>query len=92
MPNHSKPQNAAQKSAQNFFQKAAQTDTSAKGVRKKERNAEAANMARLRGLRLGKEAKDKEAELAAQADPASPPAKSKREPKAKPVKMIRMIY
>lgn len=90
MPNHSKPQNAAQKSAQNYFQKAVKNDSSAKAVRKKERNAEAANMARLRELRLGKEAKD--AELTAEATPASFAAKSKHEPKAKSVKMIRMIY
>jgi len=62
MPKPTQPRNAAQKSAQHYFKKAdLQPDALAKQVRKKERAASAANTARLRELRLAKEAAEKQA-------------------------------
>src|SRR5215510_1045371 len=50
---------AWEKSAQNHFRKAEQTETNLKQVRRKERVADAAKTEKLRALRLAKEAQDK---------------------------------
>jgi hypothetical protein len=82
---------AWEKSAQNHFRKAEQTEASFKQVRRKERAAEAVKTEKLRALRLAKEAQDKlAAETEAQTNvgvkPVSRhPRKSKRGP-------VRMIY
>jgi hypothetical protein len=91
---HSKPLNSAQKGAQKYFTKTAQDDTLAKEVRKKERSATAAKTAKLRALRLAKEATDKEAadQLAAQNTGAIPAARRKRVAAVKPVRMLRLSY
>ena len=84
-----KPPTAWEKSAENHFRKAEQTETNLKQVRRKERVADAAKTEKLRALRLAKEAKDK---LAAEPE-AQPPAGEK--PDAQPPrksKPIRMIY
>jgi len=61
MTRPTQPQNAAQKNAQNYFRKAElQPETLLKQTRKKERVAAAANTAKLRGLRLAKEAAEKQ--------------------------------
>ena len=80
-----------QKSAQIHFRKAEQSETSLKQARKKARAADAEKTAKLRALRLAKEAQDKlVAETEAQASvgmksAARRPQQSKRSP-------IRMIY
>src|SRR5262249_17290615 len=82
---------AWEKSAQNHFRKAEQTETNLKQVRRKERVADAAKTEKLRALRLAKEAQDKlaaetEAQTNVDVKPAPrSPRKSKRGP-------IRMIY
>jgi hypothetical protein len=93
MDDHMKPQNAAQKGAQKYFSKTASDDTLAKQIRKKERSASATKTARLRALRLAKEAADKEEadKLAAQKTDATS-AGRKRKAAVKPVKMLRMTY
>jgi hypothetical protein len=96
MPKSSLPQNSSEKNAQKYFRKAEQSDTSAKQSLKKERSAIAANTARLRGLRLAKEAQDKEeaekvaAELAD--NPGALPAKARRARTTKRPAMRRMTY
>src|SRR4029078_2749068 len=56
------PRDTAQKNAQYYFRKAElQPDTLAKNLQKKERIAGAANTARLRELRLTREAAEKQA-------------------------------
>jgi len=76
--------------------KSAQEETLAKEVRKKERSATAAKTARLRALRLAKEATDKEEadRLAAEKPDAVASARRKRVPAsaAKPAKLVRMTY
>ena len=93
MPKPTQPLNAAQKNAQHYFRKAElQPDTLAKQARKKERVAGAANTARLRELRLAKEAEDKQAKdkLAAEQGGASPPTERKRARQTRSV--VRMSY
>jgi len=81
------PRDTAQKNAQHYFRKAElQSDALAKKQQKKERVAGAANTARLRELRLAKEAADKQANEAAGTEPAKPKAARK----AKSV--VRMSY
>ena len=94
MDDQSNPRNAMQKGAQRYFAKAAKDETLAKDISKKERNAGAAKMARLRELRLAKEAQEKaEAEKVAAAKPnAAPVAKRKSAGPAKPPKTVRMFY
>ena len=78
---------SAQKNAQHFFRNAElQPDTLAKKQQKKERVASAANTARLRELRLAKEAAEKQANEAAGIDPA----KKRKPTRAKAV--VRMSY
>jgi hypothetical protein len=86
MPKPTQPLNAAQKKAE------LQPDTLAKQARKKERVAGAANTARLRELRLAKEAEDKQAKdkLAAEQGGASPPTERKRARQTRSV--VRMSY
>ena len=61
MTNPTQSRNAAQKNAQNYFRKAElQPETLVKQARKKERVAVAANTAKLRELRLAKEAAEKQ--------------------------------
>jgi hypothetical protein len=77
----------AQKNAQHYFRNAElQPDTVAKKQQKKERVASAANTARLRELRLAKEAAEKQAHEAAGTDPAK-----KRKP-ARAKSVVRMSY
>ena len=94
MANSMPPQNTAEKNAQKYFKKADQSDTLAKQGRKKERAADAAKTARLRGLRLAKEQTDKqEADRLAEESgtPAgAQPRRSKRA--AKPAPMKRLTY
>jgi len=82
------PRDTAQKNAQHYFRKAElQPDTLAKNLQKKERIAGAANTARLRELRLTREAAEKQANEAAGTDPAK---RAKRPRSAKTV--VRMSY
>ena len=92
MANPTEPQNAAQKNAQHYFRRAEhQPDALGKQVRKKERAASAANTARLRELRLAKEAADKEvADTSAAENTAAEPAPRRKRTPA--VGMVRMIY
>jgi hypothetical protein len=60
MPSPPKSPDAARKSAQNYFTQSEQRDKAIKQEIEKERNATAAKTARLRALRLAKEAADKE--------------------------------
>jgi len=80
------PRNSAQKNAQHYFSKGEpQSDTLAK-LQKKERAAVAANTARLRELRLAKEAAEKQANEAAGIDPL-------KRRKARTIKsVVRMSY
>jgi hypothetical protein len=86
--------NASQKGAQKYFAKALQDDSLAKEIARKERAVTAAKTARLRALRLAKEAADKEQadKLAAQETSAvfSPPRK--RRPAGKSAGVVRMRY
>lgn len=86
------PMNSAQKGAQKYFTKTAQDDALSKEIRKKERSATAAKTARLRALRLNKEAADRQEadKLATEKDVT--PAQRKRKPAVKSVKMVRMSY
>jgi len=93
MDNRMKPQNSAQKGAQKYFTKSAQDETLAKDLRRKERTVSATKTARLRALRLAKEATDKKEEadkLAATTTVAPIPRKHK--PAVKSVKVVRMSY
>jgi len=98
MANPTTPQNNAEKNAQKYFRKADQNDTLAKQSRKKERAADAAKTAKLRGLRLAKEQSDKDeadkvaAERAANQTGAPHPTKAKRVTASKPPAMRRMTY
>jgi hypothetical protein len=90
MANPMQSQNAAQKNAEHYFRRAEQQpDTLGKQMRKKERAANATNTARLRELRLAKEAAEKEVadNSAAAAEPA--PGR-KRAPAFRSV--VRMSY
>ena len=79
-------QNAAQKSAQTYFNKTGQDDTSLNKQARKERAATDAKTAKLRALRLAKEAADKEEaeRLAAQPGAAAPAPGRKRTTTPKP--------
>jgi hypothetical protein len=57
----STPRNSVEKNAQKYFAKAEQTAETARKLQKKDSALVAANTARLRALRLAKEAVDKEA-------------------------------
>jgi hypothetical protein len=87
-------QSTAQKGAQKYFKKEAQDDTLGKQARKKERAAGAAKTAKLRALRLAKEAVDKEVadKQAAENGGKPPAARRKRTAAAKPAGMVRMSY
>lgn len=90
MTNLRQSRNAAQKNAQSYFKKAElQSETLAKQTRKKERVAVAANTAKLRELRLAKEAAEKQ-------DRDNLTAQSGEAPRAKRVSavksMLRMTY
>ena len=86
MPRPMQPRNAAQKSAQQYFKKTdLQPDALAKQLRKKERAAGAANTARLRELRLAKEAAEKQA---ADENGAAPRPKSVRAARS----VLRLTY
>jgi hypothetical protein len=78
-----------EKSAQNHFKKAEQSETSLKQERRKERAADAAKTEKLRALRLAKEAEDK---LAAGAEAQT--SVGVKSPARGPQKRgsIRMIY
>ena len=91
---HQTKQSTAQKGAQKYFTKTAPDDTLAKQTRKKERAAGAAKTAKLRGLRLAKEAADREEadKLAAETVGTAPPARRKRAAAVKPAGMVRMSY
>ena len=84
-------QTAWQKSAQSHFRKAEQSETSLKQARKKERAADAEKTAKLRALRLAKEAQDKlVAETEAQTNVGVKPAA--RRPQQSKRGSVRMIY
>lgn len=81
------PRDTAQKNAQHYFSKAEpQADTLAKKLQKKERVAGAANTARLRELRLAKEAAEKQANEGAGIDP------NRRKSARKAKSVVRMSY
>ena len=93
MDNPIKKQNAAQKSAQNFFAKTGQDESLAKQSRKKERAAVDAKTAKLRELRLAKESSEKvEADRAASEAPSTPAVKRKRAAAVKAPKVLRFTY
>ena len=83
MTNASDPRDAARGKAQRYFTQSEQRDTLIKQEIEKERAAVDAKTAKLRALRLAKEAADREAaeKLAAERPPA--PAKAKRAPRRK---------
>jgi hypothetical protein len=85
MANLTQSRNAAQKNAQNYFRKAdAQPETLVKQARKKERVAAAANTAKLRELRLAKEAAEKQ-------DKDNLAAESGEAPRAKRANAVRSV-
>lgn len=85
MNNASDPRDAARGKAQRYFTQSEQRDTLIKQEIEKERAAVDAKTAKLRALRLAKEAADREAaeKLAAERPPA--PTKAKRAPRRKRV-------
>jgi hypothetical protein len=83
------PQNLAEKNARKYFRKAEQGETLAKQALKKERAASEAKTAKLRELRLAKEAADK---LAAEAGGTPEKKRSPRRPAEKKRPTIRMVY
>jgi hypothetical protein len=84
-------QSTWEKSAQNHFRKAEQSEPLSKQARKKERAADAAKTAKLRALRLAKEAQDK---LAAEteAQTSGGVKSTARRPQQSKRASIRMIY
>jgi hypothetical protein len=87
-------QSSAQKGAQKYFKKeAAQDDSHAKQARK-ERAANAAKTAKLRGLRLAKEAAEKDSadKSATESHGATSAAPRKRTSAMKTTGMVRMRY
>ena len=75
--------------AQAYFRRTTRDDAAASQIRKEERAADAAKMAKLRRLRLEKEAADK---LAAGNEPEpAKPAQEKR-PARKPAGTVRITY
>jgi hypothetical protein len=93
MDPHAK-QSTAKEGAQKYFRKAQDNETLAKHTRKKERAADATKTAKLRGLRLAKEAEDKAVadKQAAENDVSAPTERRKRSPTVKPAGMVRMRY
>jgi hypothetical protein len=86
-------QNAAQKNAEHYFRRAEpQPETPGKQMRKWEHAASATNTARLRELRLAKEAAEKEVadKLTAENAVAEPTPRRKRAPAVRSV--LRMSY
>ena len=89
------PQKPHEKNAQKYFAKPEQSETLAKQTRKKERTAYAAKTAKLRGLRLAKDAADKEEadKLAAEKPAATTGTKRVARRTAEPKRaLVRMIY
>jgi hypothetical protein len=85
------PKTVWEKSAQNHFRKAEQTETSLKQVLRKERVADAVKTEKLRALRLAREAHDKlAAEIEAQTNVGVKPAA--RHPRSSKRGPVRMIY
>ncbi len=92
-----KPRNAIEKAAQKYFTKSARDDMlSTKSISKKERSAGTAKIARLRAMRLAKEAEDKDKEeadrLVSLETGTVTTVKRKRLPSVKLPKMRRMSY
>lgn len=85
----STPPNAAEKNARKFFRKAEQGETLIKQTLKKERAASEANTAKLRALRLAKEAADK---IAAEAEGATKKKRAARRPAEKKRPALRLVY
>ena len=77
-----------EKSAQNHFKKAEQSETSLKQERRKERAADAAKTEKLRALRLAKEAEDKLAAGAEAQTSVGVKSPARAPQKSKPVRMI----
>jgi hypothetical protein len=79
---------------QKYFTKAPQDDSLAKEIARKERALTAAKTARLRALRLAKEAADKgqSDKPAAQEADAPLSARPKRRPAGKSARVVRMSY
>lgn len=89
----STPENSPTKKAQTYFRRAEHDEGAAKQSRKNDRAAEAAKIAKLRRLRLEKEAADKEAACRLAAANDGQPAKPARRPKATRKRAaVRMIY
>jgi len=91
--NRSKNLNAAQKSAQSHFTKAAASEGQAKQTVKQQRNAMEAKTSRLRELRMAKEAADKlEADKrVADGGAVVPPKRRRAAPAPKPT-VVRFTY
>ena len=89
MANPTTPENAAEKNARKFFRKAEQDETQLKQARKKENAASEAKTAKLRALRLAKEAADK---LAAEAEGTPAKKRAPRRPAEKKRPAIRLVY
>ena len=80
----------AEKNAEKYFRNAGKQELPLKKSARAERAQDAAKTAKLRALRLAKEQADKtEAEKIAAENPTQKPKNRKR---AKPAKMLRMIY
>jgi len=93
MPKPNQPLNAAQKNAQHYFRKAElQPDTLAKQMRKKERVAGEANTARLRDLRLAKEAEEKQAKDKLAAEQGGPDSTKQPKRARQGRSIVRMSY
>jgi hypothetical protein len=78
MNNSSDPRDAARGKAQKYFTQSEQRDTLIKQEIEKERAAVDAKTAKLRALRLAKEAADREAEEKLAAERAAAPKPAKR--------------
>lgn len=93
MANPMQSQNAAQKNAEHYFRRTEpQPDTPGKQMRKWERAASATNTARLRELRLAKEAAEKKVadKLTAENAAAERGPRDKRSPAVRSI--LRMSY
>jgi len=90
-----KSRNSAEKNiAQKYFTKTGRDDALSKDVGKKERSANSAKMARLRAMRLAKEADDKKEadKLAAEGTAPSRHRGANGKVAVKPPKMRRLSY
>ena len=85
MTNASDPRDAARGKAQKYFTQSEQRDTLIKQEIEKERAAVDAKTAKLRALRLAKEAADREAEEKIAAEKAAAPKAPKRTARRKRV-------